>query len=68
MEKLNLNNETKATSYVHGMTFGFDLAIQALRQIERDDTNAGITKCLHSREWAAYLEQVKQKVLQDSLE
>jgi hypothetical protein len=46
-----------------GMAMGYEIAITTLRNVERLDDNAGITACLHSTEWAQYLEEKKGAVL-----
>lgn len=38
-----------------GAEFGFRKAIELLRNVP--DDNGGITKCIHSNEWAKYLER-----------
>ncbi|NCX93368.1 MAG: hypothetical protein EBX40_01665 [Gammaproteobacteria bacterium] len=38
---------------------GFNAAIELLKNPDQDEFNAGITSCMHSHEWAAWLESKK---------
>jgi hypothetical protein len=38
---------------------GFKAAVELLKNPDRDEFNAGITSCMHSPEWAAWLEKKK---------
>lgn len=72
-KQLELTGNTSTSKIAHkmfteGMRAGFELAIKELKGVSNRDDNGGITRCLHSVEWAAYLEQIKSNVLQDSLE
>lgn len=48
-------NESDSVSF----DAGFQYAIDLLRNVD-EQTNGGITKCLHSVEWANYLEKQKE--------
>lgn len=48
-------NESDSVSF----DAGFQYAIDLLRNVD-EQTNGGITNCLHSIEWAKYLEKQKE--------
>jgi len=48
--------ESSEQAFNDGYHMGFLKAIELLRNPDRDQYNAGITSCIHSHEWATWLE------------
>lgn len=52
-------HEFALEKFEYGFDAGFQYAIELLRSVD-EQTNGGITNCLHSTEWAKYLEKQKE--------
>ena len=52
---LDEKQEFAAEQFEYGFDSGFQYAIDLLRTVE-EATNGGITNCIHSNEWAKFLD------------
>lgn len=60
--------QTAEQAFNDGYHMGFLKAIELLRNPDRDEYNAGITSCIHSHEWATWLEaKVSESLKGDDL-
>jgi len=59
---LKYQPETREQAFYEGVAIGFAKAVELLRNPDRDEFSAGITACIHSHEWATWLESKKNKI------
>jgi len=62
------NPQTREAAYRVGVKEGFAAAIRALTKVDLDDNNAGNNRCIHSSDWASFLDNNFDDILKDSLE
>ena len=60
-ELFGINRMTPEETFKEGLRIGLDQAIRALRDYREDSEE--VTACLHSREWAQWLEKNRSTVL-----
>lgn len=55
--------QSREEAYSLGLAVGFQKAIEMLSVPDRERFNAGVTNCMHSVEWAKWLEANKEEAL-----